>query len=80
MPDHRLFQDNDQKHTSRRAQKFYDEKKITWWKTPLGSPDANVIENLWHQYHKLASCELYRTSLSSFILESVACDGKLYNH
>ena len=49
LPDHRLFQDNDPKHTSRRAQKFYEEKKITWWKTPPESPDANVIENLWHE-------------------------------
>ena len=46
---HRLMQDNDPKHTSRRAQEFYEEEGINWWRTPLDSPDMNLIENLWHE-------------------------------
>ena len=49
LPDHRFVQDNDPKHTSRRAQAFYEEKNINWWRTPLESPDLNPIENLWHE-------------------------------
>ena len=42
------MQDNDPKHTSRRAKKFFEDN-INWWRTPPGSPDANPIENLWHE-------------------------------
>ena len=43
------MQDNDPKHCSRYAQKFYDEVGINWWRTPPESPDLNPIENLWHE-------------------------------
>ena len=46
---HRFMQDNDPKHCSRAAQKFYDEAGINWWRTPPESPDLNPIENLWHE-------------------------------
>ena len=46
---HRFMQNNDPKHTSRRAQAFFAEKGINWWHTPPESPDANPIENLWHE-------------------------------
>ncbi len=46
---HRFMQDNDPKHTSRCAAAFFEEKGIQWWKTPPESPDANPIENLWHE-------------------------------
>ena len=46
---HRFMQDNDSKHTSRHAQGFFRENSINWWKTPPESPDANSIENLWHE-------------------------------
>ena len=46
---HRFMQDNDPKHTSRKAQAFFLEKRINWWKTPAESPDCNPIENLWHE-------------------------------
>ena len=43
------MQDNDPKHTSRRAQVFFYEEGVNWWKTPAKSPDCNPIENLWHE-------------------------------
>ena len=49
LPDHRLMQDNDPKHTSRRAKAFFEESGINWWPTPAESPDLNPIENLWDE-------------------------------
>ena len=46
---HRFMQDNDPKHCSRTAQRFYEEAGINWWRTPPESPDLNPIENLWHE-------------------------------
>lgn len=46
---HRFMQDNDPKHTSVAAREFFAENSINWWKTPPESPDANPIENLWHE-------------------------------
>ena len=44
-----FMQDNDPKHTSRRACEFFAENGVTWWKTPPESPDLNPIENVWHE-------------------------------
>ena len=52
---HRFMQDNDPKHTSRHAQAFFTERNITWWRTPPESPDANPIENFWHEL-KVNAC------------------------
>ena len=49
LPNHRFMQDNDPKHTSRRAQAFFLENNVNWWRTPPESPDMNPIENLWHK-------------------------------
>ena len=46
---HQFMQDNDPKHTSLRARQFFEQNNINWWKTPPESPDANPIENLWHE-------------------------------
>ena len=43
------MQDNDPKHTSRLARQFMNDNGVYWWKTPPESPDANPIENLWHE-------------------------------
>ncbi len=63
---HRFMQEkNDPKHTSRKAQTFFN---ANWWTTPLESPDANPIENLWHElnvcnaqfsFHAYVVCVLY---------------------
>ena len=47
--EHSFMQDNDPKHVSRRAQQFFAENDINWWRTPPESPDCNPIENLWHE-------------------------------
>jgi len=44
---YRFQQDNDPKHTSRRAQKFFQDNNIHWWRTPAESPDLNPIERVW---------------------------------
>ena len=44
---HRLYQDNDPKHTSRYIQNFFEENNINWWKSPAESPDINCIEKAW---------------------------------
>ena len=46
---HRFMQDNDPKHVSKLAQKFLGDNNINWWRTPPESPDANPIENMWHE-------------------------------
>ena len=46
---HRLYQDNDPKHTSRSTQAFMAENGINWWSSPAESPDLNPIENLWNE-------------------------------
>ena len=55
---HRLFQDNDPKHTSRMAVKFFSDNGINWWKTPPESPDCNPIENLWHEMKEYLQREI----------------------
>ena len=50
---HKFQQDNDLKHTSHYAQMFFAENQINWWKSPPESPDANLIENLWHELNSL---------------------------
>ena len=44
---HRLYQDDDPKHTSRYIQRFFADNSMTWWKSPAESPDLNPIELVW---------------------------------
>ena len=44
---HRLYQDNDPKHTSRYIQAIFLTNGINWWKSPAESPDLNPIEKVW---------------------------------
>ena len=46
---HRFMQDNDPKHSSKRAREFMASNRINWWVTPPESPDCNPIENVWHE-------------------------------
>ena len=62
------MQDNDPKHTSRRAQEFFSEQNVNWW-TPPESPDANPTENLWHELKVNAHC--YKDGTSSLFTHAV---------
>jgi len=44
---HRLYQDNDPKHSSKKIEKFFEEKGVNWWYSPPESPDLNPIELVW---------------------------------
>ena len=71
---HRFMQDNDPKHTSRVAKAFVAENEVNWWRTPLESPDANPIENLWHElkvsetYSELGIHYMHPTKLHACLL------------
>ena len=41
--EYRFMQDNDPKHTSRKAREFYEEEGINWWPTPASSADINQL-------------------------------------
>ena len=63
FPDgHCSVQDNDPKHCSKLARKFYEDEKINWWPTPPESPDLNPIENLWHELKEYIRREVKPTS------------------
>ena len=44
---HRLFLDNDLKHTSHWVQWYFEENGIHWWLSPPDRPDINPIELIW---------------------------------
>ena len=44
---HRLYQDNDPKHTNKYIQRYFEANGVNWWKSPAESPDLNPIELVW---------------------------------
>jgi len=46
MPVHHFMQDNDPKHTSKKAVAFLATESINWWKTPAESPDCNPLHTV----------------------------------
>ena len=52
------MQDNDPKHTSRLARASFEDNGVHWWKTPAESPDANPLENLWHEVKEYMRSEV----------------------
>ena len=53
-------QDNDSKHTSKQAKKWFEDNNIHVIEWPAQSPDLNPIEYLWH--HLKSQLPWYDTS------------------
>ena len=64
---HRFMQDNDSRHTSRKAKNFFESETINWWRTPPESPDLNPIENLWHELKDYIQQEVKPTTKTELI-------------
>ena len=68
--DHRFQQDNDPKHTSRHAEEYMEENNINWWRTPPESPDANPIENVWHELKEYC-CRVVKPSTQDELVNGI---------
>ena len=68
---HRFWQDNDPKHTSKKAKAFMEENDINWFKTPAESPDLNPIEMVWStmKFHVAKKSPKNKQELIDTILE-----------
>ncbi len=64
---HRFMQDNDPKHTSLHTRAFLQDNHINWMRTPAESPDANPIENLWHEMKEYNRREVKPTTKAELI-------------
>ena len=64
---HGLMQDNDPKHTSKMAKKFFEDEGVNWWRTPAESPDCNPIKHLWHELNKFIRREVKPSSQADLI-------------
>ena len=65
---HRLMQDNDPIHTSRKVSEFFEQEGVNWWQTPPQSPDINPIENVWHELEKFIRREVKPSNKSELIM------------
>ena len=65
--EHRFMQDNDPKHVSRCAQRFFKENNVNWWRTPPESPDLNPIENLWHELKEYLRAKVKPRNLAELV-------------
>ena len=76
FPDgHRLYQDNDPKHSSKYIEKFLEQRGIKWWYTPPESPDLNPVELVWgslkqylRNHSKPKNLEELKTGIEQFWL------------
>jgi len=66
----RFQQDNDPKHTSRRAKEFLEDNNIPWWKTPAESPDLNPIERVWSHLKQYLT-HTYRPKNKTELIEGI---------
>ena len=47
---YQFMQDNNLKHTSKKAKKFYEQEGINWWPSPASSADIiNPIKRVWKE-------------------------------
>ena len=63
---HRFMQDNDPKHTSKKAADFFSQENVNWWKTL--NPDMSPIENLWHELKEYIRREIKPRNKSQLIV------------
>ena len=68
---HRLYQENDPKHTSKYIQRFFEQNGVTWRRSPIKSPDLNPIELVWGSAN--AGIEFLRSTLQSAY--TILCTG-----
>ena len=57
---HRLYQDNDPKHTSKYIQRFFESKHVNWWKSPAEIPDLNPIKRCGVQWRPTSGTSISR--------------------